>query len=408
MTIDEPDQLHLLREAALVLGHKDLEQVASSKWLLRHALQDEELSSSLETLRLDAPAGSHTEESDTARNWYLAFNQLHYNDNTIMANETRVLGTYWHDNGEKESVLVDWSRCRDDSWRRHNQAAFHVRASNLVRILNRDLLPKGFRVLRCIGYLEAASNVTGYLFQPPLEAVSESEPVSLYKILNDTRGGADIPDLGDRFELAKALVSTLFEFHNIGWLHKNLQPKNILFWHNRRNNGRINIREPYIVGFGLSRPDRPDEVSEKPLTTVGDDLYRHPAYKEPEPGPFKPSYDFFSLGVILFEIALWRLVTTSQSSRSNPAQSLPSQPLLAARGKQTSNVPHPDFIRDTVINKAKDLGRFTGAKYRDAVLACIQGDFDEVWNLACEDERTLKLQQAIQPKVVDAIEFCHA
>ena len=68
----------------------------------------------------------------------------------------------------------------------------------------------------------------------------------------------------------------------------------------------------------------------------------------------------------------------------------------------------PDFVHATVTSAARDLGRFVGCRYRDAVLACISSEFDEVWDVASAENRDLALQQAIQARVVDAIEYCQA
>ena len=42
--------------------------------------------------------------------------------------------------------------------------------------------------------------------------------MTLHQLLTRHKQGSDIPDLGERFELAKALASTVFEIHNIGWM----------------------------------------------------------------------------------------------------------------------------------------------------------------------------------------------
>lgn len=408
---DEIDQLKLLEETAIMVGHEDLEHVASTKRFVRQTYQSEELCATLEATKLQTQVEPATPDADKTRNWILDIGRLHYEGVAIMTDHSRTLGTYCYDDGEKEAALAVWSSCRDDSWRRHNPVAFRTRVSNLVKILNQDLLAKGFRVLRCIGYVQASSTKAGYLYQPPPEAVEGSEPISLYDILSKVETTADIPVLGDRFELAKAIVTTVFEFHNVGWMHKNIQPNNILFWHSKEVDGDVNIRKPYLVGFDLSRSNQPGEISEKPIPGDEDDLYRHPAYKGASAGVFKPSYDFYSLGILLFEIAMWRLVskTQSQRSKSRKSSSSSSAPAVGnSDGRRKSSIAEPNFIQTTVMALAQDLGRYVGAKYRDAVLACIQFEFDDVWDLAGADERNLKLQQAIQPKVVDAIDFCQA
>ena len=76
-----------------------------------------------------------------------------------------------------------------------------------------------------------------------------------------------------RFSL---LFSIVFEIYNLGWLYKNIQPKNILFWPKPNSTATINISKPYLMGFDISRLNQPGEFTEKPLSCPGDKLCRHP------------------------------------------------------------------------------------------------------------------------------------
>ena len=86
--------------------------------------------------------------------------------------------------------------------------------------------------------------MTSYAFRLPLDALSGQDPVALHQMLMHTKKPSDIPDLSERFELAKALVSTVFEIHNIGWMHKNIQPKNVLFWPKAGTANEPNLSKP--------------------------------------------------------------------------------------------------------------------------------------------------------------------
>ena len=396
---NEIDRLRLLQEAALTVGHEDIYRLASSKCFVQEVQQSEDICATLQATQLKTIIKSDNSLPESLGSWRFDFDRLSYHGIAIMANHSRTVGTYNYNDGEHEAVVLDWSRCLDDSWRRRNPDAFHIRVANLARVLNRDLLPKGFRVLQCIGYLNASNTTMGYMFRPPKDAVPGKEPVSLHDLLSQVQSSTDIPELGDRFALAKAVASTIFEFHNINWLHKNIQPHNILFWPSTERNGEIDFQKPYLVGFDLSRSNQPGEPSEKPIGDKDEDLYRHPLYKGPNATGFKPAYDYYSLGVLLFEIAMWRLVNQTASRRTNSTSS---------KDKRKASTSDPDFVHATVTSAARDLGRFVGCRYRDAVLACISLEFDEVWDAANIENRDLTLQQAIQIRVVDAIEYCQA
>lgn len=388
------EDLRTLQEAATLTGHDDLYREASSKAFVQEVYESEDVCAKLQSTQLQAITEPVTDVSESLDSWKLEFKRLHLEGVAIMAHNMRTLAEYAFETGKKDAILVDWSRCRDDSWRRHNPGAFQIRVCNLARVLNRDLLPKGFRVLQCIGYVHASSTTIGYIYRPPVEALPGQDPVSLHHILKKVNGPSDIPELGVRFELAKAIITTVFEFHNVGWLHKNIQPENILFWPRKDLGGELDLRKPYLVGFDLSRSNQPGEITEKPISSEGEDLYRHPSYKGPQATGFKPAYDYYSLSIVLFEIAMWRLV--SKTSSKDGAD------------RRKASLADPDFVHRTVIGVTQDLGRYIGARYRDAVLATINLEFDDIWEAAEEDRRDLALQQAFQSKVVDAIDFCQA
>ena len=392
----QQEDLPVVQETAATMGHDDLSREAGSKAFVQEVYRQEDLCTMLGAAKLKSIIESEKDLSKTLNSWKFEFGKLKYDGVMYMANHSRTLAEYQYDTHKKEAVLVDWSRCRDDSWRRKNSEAFEIRLSNLARVLNTDLLPKGFRVLQCIGYVHGGSTTTGHIYRPPAEAVPNRKPISLSHMLSEVRKPSDIPELGTRFALAKAITTTIYEFHNIGWLHKNIQPDNIIFWHSKDKDGEIDLRKPYLVGFDLSRSNLPGEITEKPVSSEGEDLYRHPNYKGAQAIGFKPAYDYYSLSIVLFEIAMWRPVSKTSSKDGGEAE------------RRKASLEDPDYVHKTVSSAARDLGRHVGAKYRDAILATIQMEFDDVWDSAEEGRRDLTLQQAFQSKVIDAIDFCQA
>ena len=179
-------------------------------------------------------------------------------------------------------------------------------------------------------------------------------------------------------------------------MHKNLLSKNIIFWPKTGTVDLPDLTKPYLLGFDISRPNQSGEESEKPYSSREDDLYRHPDYREPNPKPFKPSFDLYSLGIILFEIAMWRVVSL-QTRRSSQAH-LQLQVDLA----------DPEFIEKVVLGPAKDLGRFTGVRYRDAVMACLNREFDKICDSGEGFNGMQEYQNEVQNRIVDAIAFCNA
>ena len=162
----------------------------------------------------------------------------------------------------------------------------------------------------------------------------------------------------------------------------------------------MNYSRPYLVGFDISRPNQPGEMSEKPLADPDDDIYRHPLYRAHRPHSFLPSFDMYSLGIMLFEIGMWRNVGYQGQRRS-------SRPNLETHNSD------PHFIEKVVMNgPVTDLKRHMGAKYRDAVMACLSQEFDSIWDPTREFEspeaRLQCFQTEVQTRVVDAIAVCRA
>src|SRR6186713_1585397 len=69
------------------------------------------------------------------------------------------------------------------------------------------------------------------------------------------------------------------------------------------------MSKPYQCGFDLTRPAHPQEMTERPSRNPEYDIYRHPfAHGDAATegiGGFKKTFDVYSLGIILIEIALW-------------------------------------------------------------------------------------------------------
>lgn len=204
------DQLQYLQAAAALLQHRDLEELASARTVIEKGYWKEESLAS----QLQATPAATTPDTD----FRLEMSQLDWQGLPFMTDQRRATATY-----KGESIIVDWRLCRDDTWRRQNPKAFRQRTENLTKVLNSDLKALNVGVLHCVGYLDQSSTVTGYAFKAPPDTIPGQKPTSLHQLLTNVSKISDVPDLGDRFELAKALVSTVFEILNLGWLHKNIR-----------------------------------------------------------------------------------------------------------------------------------------------------------------------------------------
>ena len=392
-------QLRHLEAAAHLLEHRDIELMAAARIVIEQGILSEQPDCPPEFAISLANSEGRCIGPSPSSGYRLEMDQLQWQEKPYATDQVRVMARYGG-----ESVIIDWRCCQDDSWRRTHPKAFQRRTENLTRILNSDLEPLSLSILHCVGYLDQSRNVTGYAFRLPCGAQPGQEPFTLYSLLKrverpDQR--KDIPDLGERFELAKALVTTVFNIHNIGWVHKNIQPKNILFWPKSDDRNEPDLSKPYLMGFDISRPNQPGEVSEKPLSHFEDDLYRHPHYKGMFARSFQPSFDIYSLGVVLYEIGMWRNIAFQGSSKS----SNPRRPSLPTHNSDPQLVER--MVEQGTIMAMK---QYTGARYRDAVRSCLSRNFDNLWEMEAGDQQR-QLQaylEKFQNTVVDKLALCNA
>jgi hypothetical protein len=69
------------------------------------------------------------------------------------------------------------------------------------------------------------------------------------------------------------------------------------------------IGNPYISGFEHARPDASGKSSESPDVRMEWEIYRHPDYQGiGNRKKARKTYDIYSLGVIMVEIAHWRQI----------------------------------------------------------------------------------------------------
>ena len=197
------------------------------------------------------------------------------------------------------------------------------------------------------------------------------------------------PSLTDRAQLAHKLATCLLYLHAVNWLHKGINSDSVIF----PNQG--DLAKPYLSGFDYSRPDTELDQTQQGTTVRADpkeDLYRHPDYQGPGPkGRYRKTYDFYSLGLVLIEIAMWKPI---ESFVNLEGQLDDAQKLRGIKKK----LMEPGKIG---ILKAR-----VGNLYQQAMAKCIEGypafglghDDDEM-----ATENAAKLQRGFQTHVVDAL-----
>ena len=390
----EISEMAEVRNAAALLDHKDIQHLASAKMLVEQVPEPGIVHDAL-----------GNPDPMFGNSLLLDLDELEIPGAQYVTSQPRAMALY-----KSEEVIIDWRTSEDDAWRTKFPEEFRKRTENLTMVLNWDLKPLDLAILHCVGYLHQSKNVTGYAFRLPDYARSTRSHSTLFDLVSQERDPRDLPDLGERFELAKALVRTVSEIQNINWLHKNISCKNVIFWPKDQLRTDPDITRPYLMGFDISRPNQDFEESERPSQRADDEHYRHPDYREPlnmEPAEvgrrwrtFRPSYDIYSLGVVLYEIGIWHNLSHNPKKHSNK----PSMQRLNS---------DPQLVQKLLGQKQiRELKRHTGLRYTNVVTSCLDHELDSFWeDLPTHANHPKQLQRYLrhlQNRIVDPLALCCA
>ena len=265
----------------------------------------------------------------------------------------------------KKRVWIEW-REYDPIVRAESSLAINhpSRIDKLVALLSNPQKPDLLRVPHCLGYFDDARSKEndyrkgrlGFVFQKP--TTTALSPVSLRQLLEMQIK----PLLTDRIILAKAISNCLMCLHSVNWLHKGLRSHNIVFFPEETKT--VDYSCPFLSGFGYARPAFRADMTEVPSDHPEFDMYRHPRTHGLGPWEgrqgFKRTFDIYSLGIMLIEIANWESIDKVLMMGE------PSTVDAAALAEIQSRLLNEDAYLNSVGSNA-------GSKYRDATTTCLIG-----------------------------------
>ena len=302
------------------------------------------------------------------------------------------------DDGSPIDVFIEWktySTVQEKGTDRlvPNQSSLD-RANGLVSLLQSSNL-EAFRTPMCEGYFDLRDDETttsqppvfGILYRSPVSEKAPSTPISLLSRL----GTSPKPSLGARMKLAHAISDSVLYFNTVRWFHKSLRSDAVIFFED--SNKKMDIAQPYLSGFEYARPSSSGlttHVTQHPANS----LYVHPAYQGSTGPGYARTFDIYSLGIVLLEIAYWDTIQSILSEEFANPKTGPTT--LEAQG-----------VRDILLGLKPgkheyiaDLKGMTGDRYHAAVEGCIRGFIESK-----EDENevgvSMKLQEGFTRDVVD-------
>ena len=222
---------------------------------------------------------------------------------------------YWYEEvGIAQEVLVEWREygkylglnLTHDEVQQQVEPMF-CRIQGLVRMLRKPK-SENIRMLDCIGTFHNSNKQSfGIVFRFPKP---HSTPVRLHYLL---KGGGSIgiyqPHIGLKFAIAKNLAVCLRDVHLSGWVHKDMNSYNILFFRTASQPREQEYRMPILIGFQYSREDTENAFTLGPDSSDEMKQYQHPEYRD-GPTPFRREFDYYSLGLVLLEIGLWECLSS--------------------------------------------------------------------------------------------------
>lgn len=265
-------------------------------------------------------------------------------------------------------------------------AYLESRFAKLATLLRDNQKPDAFRVPDCLGYLADRDNYRfGFMFQ----GQGAYYPPRLSDLIVSRQPK---PSLTTRVQMARAVTRSVMYLHAASWTHKRLRSEHIVFPYSL-------AAGPYVTGFDYARPIEADTAAsllppeEMTSAQLYADLYRHPAAQFHEafegsgPFGFRALYDIYSLGVVLYEIGMWKPIHVilgvhnngngdKEEGHSNEGGTQQGEQGEAKKGPKLT----VDEVRDVQTRLLSQYGLMSlaaevGDVYMAAVASCLSGDF---------------------------------
>jgi len=347
----------------------------------------------------------------------------------------RYLATYTDTSGFQSKVIVEIKRPTG------NYQDYKTGCEKIASLLAMSPKPEHLRAPHCLGLIfdQCDSDFSldrplSFIFRHPVSYHKHLVPSSLAGLLTPGPKHLRKPGLGTRFSLAFSLATSVLLLQACELHHKSLEPRNILFFSER--DGTINLKEPRLFGFdhagphgleftssptGLQRPSKRARVIPPPcreamiahvhqMATQGEEEYQfhvHPVCPQNSSASGSPQrylkrFDIYSLGVMLYEIAVWKNLLSIELVESAVAANFPDVKRA--------------HVRDALLGSLQQMAPDMGHIYTSVIARCLTGDIENGGAptrpvrvpLSNEYESDEILQGSFKRNIVDQLALCKA
>ncbi|EXJ58610.1 hypothetical protein A1O7_06037 [Cladophialophora yegresii CBS 114405] len=232
--------------------------------------------------------------------------------------KTRSMAVY-----KEEIVWTEWKPYDPEQQFSSWSQQVEDRVSKLAVLLGLKDTPAEFSAPRCLGYFHDEEDDEarfGLVYRKP-EGYPDSKPVALLDLFRQAKK----PSLTQRIRLAHNLSESVMYLHSINWLHKGIRSENIIFF--------------------------PPSGQVADYDALGQSTTRS-----------KKTWDIYSQGVVLVEIAFWRSIEDILDVHAN-------QKNAWSRLRKAMDFLLEDQFLDSIEAQV-------GERYKDCGHRCIRGGAD--------------------------------
>ncbi|KAF5977929.1 hypothetical protein FCOIX_6261 [Fusarium coicis] len=287
------------------------------------------------------------------------------------------ISQYTCQSGDISRVLIEWIPIPKDF---DAYKLAHSRMAQILYTLQQIGTFSAIQPLPALGFVEfGGARSFGLVSTLPRSFTSSTKVYTLYDMLSGGQKSAAgskpasrvqhaLPTLNQRLQLASNLVMGFYTFLLTRWHHERFNSLHIAFLIDEAgtNSKILDLSQPIIGGFAISRPDSPTELSISASVEDAEVVYLHPdirkrlksgAKQTGNEQRFQRFHDIYAVGLLLAEIGYWRPIAKVAES--------------GAKGSKADSM-SPEQLKEAVIKKSKsDLAFFAGETYRDITLRCL-------------------------------------
>ncbi|KAF9731733.1 hypothetical protein PMIN01_10750 [Paraphaeosphaeria minitans] len=250
------------------------------------------------------------------------------------------------------------------------------RIRQLMALLGEPRSQQYLNTLQALGYLDDPNYHCWWIvFRFPLSPLDNpdsqaNQPLSLRELYSSPYK----PALEARYKLAKRLVDSFARLYGSDWYHKGINSRNIIF-PQILNAGSLasfkSIKTALVQGFNYSRQLTQAQTIDrgKVLNDLEAAIYRHPLYQGDAASGYQIQYDIYSLGLLLFEIALWGPLMDMLAAKFRPGKEPPVT--LSPRMNQFHEAEALELKRRIDIRVEHELAYRVGTQYKEVVQWCL-------------------------------------